>query len=81
MPSNIEVKARARNFAAIKARAQDLSDTPVEVIPQEDTFFNTIQGRLKLRVLSEEKGAHLLHTSRQGKSEAFRLSYFPHFGS
>jgi predicted adenylyl cyclase CyaB len=62
MPSNIEVKARARNFAAIKARAQDLSDTPVEVIPQEDTFFNTVQGRLKLRVLSEEKGQLIYYT-------------------
>ena len=51
MPSNIEVKAHARNFAEIQARAEKLSDTPVEVIPQEDTFFNTPQGRLKLRIL------------------------------
>ena len=51
MPSNIEIKARARNFEDLKSRAEKLSDTPVQMIPQEDTFFITSQGRLKLRVL------------------------------
>jgi predicted adenylyl cyclase CyaB len=62
MPSNIEVKAYARNFAEIKARAETLSDTPVEIIPQEDTFFNTSQGRLKLRVLAEDRGQLIYYT-------------------
>jgi predicted adenylyl cyclase CyaB len=62
MPSNIEVKARVRNFAEIKARAEKLSDTPVEMISQEDTFFNTPGGRLKLRVLPEEKGQLIFYT-------------------
>lgn len=62
MPSNIEIKARARNFTEIKERAENLSDTPVEVIPQEDTFFHTAQGRLKLRVLPGEKGQLIYYT-------------------
>jgi predicted adenylyl cyclase CyaB len=62
MPSNIEVKARVRDFAQIRLRAERLSDTPVEVIPQEDTFFVTPRGRLKLRLLTEEEGQLIYYT-------------------
>jgi predicted adenylyl cyclase CyaB len=62
MPSNIEIKARIRDFDEIRRRAEQLSDTPMEVIPQEDTFFNTPLGRLKLRVLSEDKGQLIYYT-------------------
>src|SRR5215207_7966215 len=62
MPSNIEIKARARNFAEIKARAEQLSNTPGEVIPQEDIFFRTPQGRLKLRVFSKNSGQLIYYT-------------------
>ena len=62
MPSNIEIKARVRDFDEIRGRARDLSDRPVEVIPQEDTFFNTPRGRLKLRVLSENHGQLIYYT-------------------
>jgi predicted adenylyl cyclase CyaB len=78
MPSNIEVKARARNFAEIKTRAEKLSDTRVEVIPQEDTFFNTPQGRLKLRVLLGEKGQLIYYTrpDQEGpKRSDYHISY------
>ncbi len=62
LPSNIEIKARARNFDEVRRRAEALSDAPVEVIPQEDTFFNTPQGRLKLRVLSGDQGQLIYYT-------------------
>jgi predicted adenylyl cyclase CyaB len=62
MPSNIEIKARVRSFDRIKAHAEKLSDTPVQVISQEDTFFNTPQGRLKLRAFSVEKGQLIYYT-------------------
>jgi len=45
MPANIEIKARVRDFAALRARAEALSNVPVQVIPQEDTFFNVAQGQ------------------------------------
>lgn len=62
MPSNIEIKARARDFEEIRRRAESLSDTPVEVIPQEDIFFNTEKGRLKLRVLALNLGQLIYYT-------------------
>src|SRR6266516_3446550 len=62
MPSNIEIKAYARNFDEIHRRVEALSDKSVEVIVQEDTFFNTQKGRLKLRVLSREKGQLIYYT-------------------
>ena len=62
LPSNIEIKARVQDFDEIRRRAEDLSDNPVEVIPQEDTFFNTPQGRLKLRRLTEDSGQLIYYT-------------------
>jgi predicted adenylyl cyclase CyaB len=62
MPSNIEIKARARNFDEMKARAEKLSNLPDQVIPQEDIFFNTPHGRLKLRSLAGEKGQLIYYT-------------------
>jgi predicted adenylyl cyclase CyaB len=54
MANNIEVKARVRDMQALQARAEALSDTPCQVILQEDTFFYTPQGRLKLRLLAPD---------------------------
>jgi len=62
MPANIEIKARARDFEEIRSRAEKLSDTIVEVIPQEDIFFNTPQGRLKLRILAPDRGELIYYT-------------------
>ena len=73
MPSNIEIKAHARNFEEIKLRAERLSDTPVQVIPQQDTFFNTPQGRLKLRVLADH--AELIYYTRPDQDGPKRSDY------
>lgn len=73
MPSNIEIKARVRNFEDIKSRAEKISDTPVQVIPQEDTFFHTPQGRLKLRVLSDH--AQLIYYTRPDQGGPKRSDY------
>ncbi len=62
MPSNIEIKAYARDFGEIRRRAGALSDKPAEILPQEDTFFNTPEGRLKLRVLSTNSGQLIYYT-------------------
>lgn len=62
MASNIEIKAHARNFAEIKSRAEKLSDVPLQVLPQEDTFFNTSHGRLKLRVTAKDAGQLIYYT-------------------
>jgi predicted adenylyl cyclase CyaB len=56
MPTNIEIKARVPDLAALNQRAEALSDSSVQVILQEDTFFNSAHGRLKLRQLDPEWG-------------------------
>ena len=74
MPANIEIKAHARDFAGIKSRAEKLSDTPVEVIPQEDIFFNVPQGRLKLRILAPDN-AQLIYYTRPDQEGPKRSDY------
>jgi len=49
---NVEIKARVHHMADLRARVEQLSDSPMEILNQEDTFFVVDQGRLKLRVLS-----------------------------
>ncbi len=46
---NIEIKARIRDFKKVKRLIEDLCPNPIETEQQKDTFFNTLQGRLKLR--------------------------------
>jgi predicted adenylyl cyclase CyaB len=74
LPSNIEIKARVRNFEEIRRRAEEVSDIPVEVIPQEDIFFNTPQGRLKLRLLTEDRG-QLIYYRRPDQEGPKRSDY------
>ena len=74
MPSNIEIKARVRDFARLRKRAEELSDTPVQVIQQEDTFFNTEKGRLKLRVLAPTR-AQLIYYLRSDQEGPKRSDY------
>lgn len=56
MPRNVEIKARVRDARAVELRAQALSDAPVVVLEQEDTFYNVPDDRLKLRVFPDGKG-------------------------
>ncbi len=74
MPTNIEIKARARDFSDIRSRAESLSDTPVQVIPQEDTFFSVGQGRLKLRVRNPGP-AQLIYYERANQDGPKRSDY------
>ncbi len=74
MPSNIEIKARVRDFEALRDRAAALSDTPCEVIPQVDTFFVTPRGRLKLRELQGAL-AQLIYYERNNQGGPKRSDY------
>jgi len=75
MPKNIEIKARIHDFAAFQARAEALSNTPVEIIPQEDTFFYTPHGRLKLRQLAPDR-AQLVYYQRPDQDGPKRSEYY-----
>ncbi len=56
MAVNIEIKARLHDFGEAAIRSERLSDTAREVIPQEDVFFHSPAGRLKLRILAGDRG-------------------------
>ena len=74
MPTNIEIKARVHDMARLRARAEAISDTPVQVIPQEDTFFHTPKGRLKLRQLQPDQ-AQLVYYERPDQDGPKRSNY------
>ena len=74
MPSNIEIKARARNFEEIRSRAEKLSDSHVIIIPQEDIFFNVERGRLKLRIL-DPGPSQLIYYTRADQEGPKRSDY------
>lgn len=74
MPANIEIKARVRDPADLRRRAEALSDAPVEVIPQTDTFFLTDKGRLKLRDLGAGR-AQLIFYQRPDRDGPKRSDY------
>lgn len=74
MATNIEIKARVDDFKALKARAASLSDQPLKILPQEDTFFNTEQGRLKLRIQSPDQG-YLIYYQRPDQGGPKRSDY------
>src|SRR5512143_3063523 len=75
MPANIEIKARVRELEDLKARAAALSYTPVEIIPQVDTFFQAPQGRLKLRELAPNLG-QLIYYERDDSTGPKQSNYF-----
>jgi len=75
MPTNIEIKARVRDLAGLRSRAEALSDTPVQVIPQEDIFFHTPKGRLKLRLLRPDF-AQLVYYERPDQGGPKRSNYY-----
>ena len=67
MPTNIEIKARAEDFAGQRARAKILADK-VEHLVQEDTFFACVNGRLKLRDLGAGREGYLVFYKRDDQA-------------
>lgn len=74
MATNIEIKARVDDFENLKARAASLSDQPLKIIPQEDTFFNIEKGRLKLRIQVPDQG-YLIYYERPDQDGPKRSDY------
>jgi predicted adenylyl cyclase CyaB len=56
MNTNIEIKAKARDFLRQKDLARKIAGSPETLICQDDTFFEVPQGRLKLRIFSPTHG-------------------------
>ncbi len=56
MPRNIEIKARVPRPSALLDAVLDIADRGPTVFAQDDTFFACPNGRLKLRMFSEQEG-------------------------
>jgi predicted adenylyl cyclase CyaB len=74
MPTNIEIKARTRDFGALRKRVEQLSDSPAQTILQTDTFFLIARGRLKLRELGAG-AAQLIYYERPDQDGPKRSDY------
>lgn len=53
MARNVEIKACLSDSKRVRSLLEMLSDSPVEILEQSDTFFSVSDGRLKLRVQGE----------------------------
>lgn len=71
---NVEIKARVDDLAALWAQVERIADRPGELIRQEDVFFFTPKGRLKLRILALD-AAQLVYYERED-SAGPRLSCY-----
>ncbi|KAF0249368.1 MAG: hypothetical protein FD167_1235 [bacterium] len=71
---NIEIKAKAHNWTKLQHTVAALSDTPVEVLKQEDIFFPAQTGRLKLRIFDSSYG-ELIHYERPNVAQTKESSY------
>ena len=64
---NIEIKAKIRDYEKVKRLVEELCPTPIQTEQQEDTFFNTAKGRLKLR--ETEDSSPLIYYDRKDSLE------------
>jgi predicted adenylyl cyclase CyaB len=74
MATNIEIKARARDLAAIERRARAIATGGPHDLVQDDTFFRCAEGRLKLREFPD-RGAELIHYRRGDEAGAKASDY------
>jgi len=74
MDSNIEIKARVDDVRSLRQRVSSLSDSEPEQIRQEDTFFQSPKGRLKLREFSPTHG-ELIYYERDDSRDPKRSNY------
>lgn len=75
MATNVEIKARITDLELFRQQAERISDSAAELIIQEDVFFNGPRGRLKLRILSDDRG-ELIYYERSNQAGPKRSQYF-----
>jgi len=74
MGKNVEIKAYATDFIGQSEIARSLSGDEPEVISQKDIFFNVPKGRLKLRLLAQDR-AVLIYYNRSNH-QGPKLSHY-----
>ncbi len=56
MPRNLEIKARIESIQCLLPPVQEVAESGPIHIEQDDTFFNSPTGRLKLRCFPDGTG-------------------------
>jgi len=74
MPTNIEIKARISNIEVAREKIEKLDIKETSEIIQEDTFYKTDMGRLKLRTFLQHKG-ELIYYLRNDSAGPKRSDY------
>lgn len=74
MPANIEIKAKISDIEVIRRKVEKIDIKETREIFQEDTFFKTDIGRLKLRTFSQGKG-ELIYYLRNDSAGPKRSDY------
>jgi len=77
---NIEIKTRITDYNSVKSLVEELCPTPIQTEQQEDTFFNTNKGRLKLRESDSESAVMYYDrpNSFEPKQSDIALSFTEH---
>ncbi|MBN1505183.1 MAG: class IV adenylate cyclase [Candidatus Eisenbacteria bacterium] len=75
MATNIEIKAIVRDAERFRAAARKVSDSDETIMEQEDVFFDSPGGRLKLRLLSPSSG-QLIYYERPDNAGPRPSDYF-----
>jgi len=75
MAANVEIKARITDLELTRQKVEPISDSKAELIIQEDIFFLGSQGRLKLRIFSDDRG-ELIYYERSDQAGPKRSQYF-----
>jgi len=74
VPTNIEIKARVSDLNRLRQVAGQIATEPCQLLHQEDVFFRTRRGRLKLRTFAEGSG-ELIYYERPD-TRASRQSWY-----
>jgi predicted adenylyl cyclase CyaB len=72
MPRNIEIKAKVHNVNHLRLLIEKIAGTPAQLIFQEDTYFHSSSGRLKLRIYTPERGELIYYqrSNQEGPKES-----------
>lgn len=73
MARNVEIKARVTDRAQLVTRVQGIATSGPTEIPQDDTFFHSAKGRLKLRDFGDGTGVLVFYDrpDDEGPKESF----------
>ena len=71
MNRNIEIKARVSDRIKLSRLAGEISSSPAVILIQKDIYYNIKSGRLKLRIINDEKAELIFYTRENIKGPKY----------